>query len=65
VTGQLTRLFHPRQDLWHDHFAWAGAVVVGRTAVGRATVNVLAMNVPARVAARQSLIDAGEFPPEG
>lgn len=62
-TGQLTRLFHPRRDGWGEHFIWSGATVVGRTPVGRTTAYVLAMNHPSRVAARQSLIDAGEFPP--
>jgi hypothetical protein len=61
----LTRLFHPRRDAWEEHFAWSGAEVVGRTPVGRTTVYVLAMNDPRRVAARQALIDAGEFPAAG
>jgi hypothetical protein len=62
-TGLLTRLFHPRHDVWDEHFALSGAEVAGRTAVGRTTAYVLAMNQPGRVAARQALIDAGEFPP--
>jgi hypothetical protein len=24
-TGELTRLFHPRQDRWQDHFRWEGS----------------------------------------
>src|SRR5437868_6679561 len=31
----LTRLFHPRQDRWDDHFAYVGAELVGKTEVGR------------------------------
>jgi hypothetical protein len=37
--------------------------VVGRTAVGRATVVVLAMNDPEAVEVREALIDEGLFPP--
>src|SRR5947209_12875001 len=55
-TGQLTRLFHPRQDRWHDHFRWEGPALVGRTPVGRTTIVVLAINLPIRVAARKALL---------
>jgi hypothetical protein len=37
-------------------------VLVGRTAVGRTTVEVLAMNDPERVALRQELLDQGLLP---
>ncbi|MBL7134484.1 MAG: HNH endonuclease [Phycisphaerae bacterium] len=61
-TGQLTRLFHPRTDVWEEHFEWNGAVLVGRTAVGRATVDVLSINHPSRIEHRQLLIAEGVFP---
>jgi hypothetical protein len=57
----LARLFHPRRDVWGQHFEWNGAVIVGRTDVGRATVAVLAFNNPSRVAARAILIDEGKI----
>ena len=38
------RLFHPRQDRWDEHFERNGVLIVGRTAVGRATVGLLKMN---------------------
>ncbi len=62
-TGKLTPLFHPRTQVWSDHFRWNGPSVAGRTAVGRATVAVLNMNLPDRVALRQMLIADGLFPP--
>lgn len=61
-TGELTRLFHPRRDIWTDHFEWRGAVLAGRTPIGRATIHVLAVNLPAIVAVRQSLIREGSLP---
>lgn len=43
-TDQVTPLFHPRRDLWSDHFSWNGIRIIGRTATGRATVRVLDLN---------------------
>lgn len=43
-TGVLTELFHPRQHRWEDHFAWKGIRILGKTAVGRTTLQVLNMN---------------------
>ncbi len=62
-TRRITRLFHPRRHKWDRHFRWRGPVLVGRSAIGRATVAVLAINLPYRVALRQALIEDGLFPP--
>jgi hypothetical protein len=62
-TKTLTRLFNPRRHKWSRHFRWDGPVLVGRTAVGRTTVYVLAMNLPLRVTLREALMDVGRFPP--
>ena len=59
-SGQLVPLFHPRRDRWADHFAWEGTTVVGRTAVGRATLQLLAMNDWQRVEVRENLQALGE-----
>jgi hypothetical protein len=61
-TAQVVRLYHPRSDLWEEHFRWDGPRLVGRTAIGRATVAVLEVNLPRRVALREALIDDGVFP---
>jgi hypothetical protein len=63
-TKQLTRLFHPRRDVWGEHFRWEGSVIVGLTDVARATISVLAINHPFQTAIRNTLIDEGVFPPE-
>src|SRR3954453_14939983 len=57
LTRKITRLFNPRRDRWARPFAWDGAYLVGKTAVGRTTIVVLAMNHPDAVAVRQSLIE--------
>ena len=61
---QVYRLFHPRHDDWHEHFAWNGPILVGKTEIGRATIQVLWVNAPTRVALRQNLIDESVFPPK-
>ena len=61
-TGRIVRLFHPRRHKWSEHFQWDGPWLVGRTGIGRATIAVLEMNLPHRVALRQSLIEEGLFP---
>jgi len=63
-TGLLTRLFHPRNDVWQEHFRWAGGALVGLTAIGRTTVEVLAINNIYRVAAREVLITSGQWIPD-
>jgi hypothetical protein len=58
--GQLVPLFHPRRDRWEDHFSWDGVVIVGRTPIGRATAELLAMNDWDRVEVRENLQSRGE-----
>lgn len=52
-SGALVRLFHPRRDRWEKHFERNGVVIVGRTAIGRATVALLKMNAADRRRLRQ------------
>jgi hypothetical protein len=56
-TGEVVELFHPRRDRWADHFEWSGADLMGKTAVGRATIQVLAINDPGFRAVRIALRD--------
>jgi hypothetical protein len=43
-TGALTELFPPRRQQWAEHFEWRGVLIVGRTSIGRVTVQVLNLN---------------------
>jgi len=54
LTGELVRLYHPRQDSWHEHFAWEAEKIIGISAIGRATVRVLALNHSRRLELRVS-----------
>lgn len=64
-TGELVALFHPRTQLWREHFTWTddGEHVVGLTASGRATVLALQLNRPALVRARRLWVSVGWHPP--
>jgi hypothetical protein len=64
LEGMHIPLFNPRQDHWTDHFAWDGPVLVGKTSVGKVTIEVLAINLPYRIALRAALIEEGIFPPD-
>ena len=61
-TGQMTRLFHPRQDKWDEHFEWKQGRLIGLTAIGRTTIDVLAINLTYRCELRMALIEEGVFP---
>jgi hypothetical protein len=56
-TGELTQLFHPRNDEWKSHFQWNGAEILPRSPIGRVTVGVLFMNDPELVWLRSTLVD--------
>ena len=61
VTGKLTPLFNPRRHKWSYHFRYEGGVLVGRTPIGRTTVEVLRINLPNLVALRELLMEDGLF----
>jgi hypothetical protein len=48
ISGQIVRLFHPRQDTWEEHFRWRAHELVGKTPEGRATIDVLRINLVSR-----------------
>jgi len=66
VTVRTVRLFHPRRQVWRRHFGWSADFesVVGRTAVGRATMLALEMNHLRVVAIRLLWATLGLHPPE-
>ncbi|MBI1900225.1 MAG: HNH endonuclease [Planctomycetia bacterium] len=60
-TDTLQPLFDPRRDVWNVHFRWDGPILVGNTAIGRATAALLRINLPTRVDYRRSLMRARLF----
>jgi hypothetical protein len=63
VEGKIVPLFNPRQQKWKRHFVWEHTILVGKTKVGIATVNVLSINHESRVMLRENLLFEGRFPP--
>jgi hypothetical protein len=60
-TVDVVQLFNPRVDIWEQHFEVIGAQVLGKTARGRATVDVLLMNAADQLLVRNALIrETGE-----
>jgi hypothetical protein len=63
ATGEITRLYHPRTQLWDEHFALQDDMqIVGLTPEGRTTVRVLQINLKERVEIRQALAEINEYP---
>jgi hypothetical protein len=61
ATGQMVRLFNPREDRWEVYFTFQGGIIEGRMPEGRATAELLRMNDPKRVRTRATLIARGQF----
>ena len=62
-TRVLSRLYHPRQDKWVEHFRWEGPQLFGLSPIGRTTIEVLGINSQDCILLRASLIREGRFPP--
>lgn len=57
-------LFHPRTDVWSDHFEWDDYQLIGKTDVGLITIRLLDLNHKRRIKIRQSEQMFGLFPPQ-
>ena len=66
LTGRTVPLFNPRRQRWQDHFRWIDddlTRIEGKTATGRATVELLPMNSRRAVQIRRWLMFVGLHPP--
>lgn len=63
ANGEVARLFHPRRDVWHQHFVLRDEFIEPLTAEGRATARLLQFNTETRRMERQVLILAGGLLP--
>ena len=52
-TRSLVPLFNPRRHKWERHFRWDGALLIGRTRIGRVTIVLLNTNDPFRTELRE------------
>lgn len=64
-TGEQVSLFHPRKQSWAEHFRWNDDLtrIIGKTAIGRATIEALYLNRVELVSLRRILHAVGEHPP--
>ena len=63
LTEEPTRLYNPRVQNWDDHFELNVDIsIAGLTAAGRATTEVLRMNLPRRVFERYEAWMRGAYP---
>jgi hypothetical protein len=62
---ELVRLFNPRTQRWDEHFVYDRdrATIIGKTPIGRATVETLKMNLTLSVELRRELVALGVYPP--
>jgi hypothetical protein len=66
-TGEDVALFNPRNQRWHEHFAWSadGLRILGKTPAGRATVALLKLDSdPDAILVRSYWVEAGWHPPK-
>jgi len=63
-SNSKVQFFHPRQNLWREHFQidTEAGMVMGITAVGKVTAENLKMNSAAQVVARKLWIRLDLFP---
>jgi HNH endonuclease len=61
VSNTTVSLFNPRQDIWKEQFAWNEdfSSIIGQTAKGRATIDLLQLNRLGLVNIRKALAAFG------
>lgn len=62
LTNELTPLYNPRTDSWHNHFFLDENHIIAKTAVGRVTVHILNLNDRERLQDRAGLLQLGRYP---
>lgn len=66
LTGQKVPLYHPRKDVWEEHFAWSSdfTEMVGLLPTGRATIEAIKLNRISIRNLRAALRVIGKHPPK-
>lgn len=65
VSKEPCRLYHPRLDDWYQHFEWDDdeIIIIGKTAVGKTTLDLLKLNRESNINQRSLLRLVGLHPP--
>lgn len=56
-TGEMVRLFHPRNDRWEEHFRRREERIEGISEIGRTTAELLQFNSPINLLQRRSILE--------
>lgn len=65
LSNRKVKLFNPRKQNWKRHFDFINGIeIVGKTAVGRVTVEALRLNSRIAITVRKNWLIAGWYPPE-
>jgi hypothetical protein len=66
ITRLIFPLFNPRIMIWNDHFMWdkTSTIIVGKTPIGRATIEALKLNRKEVRNLRFALVAIGIHPPK-
>ena len=59
---RLVRLFHPREDVWTEHFRLSSARILPLTDAAEATIQLLGLNASDRLILRRTLVKARRYP---
>ena len=64
ASREETLLFNPRKDAWSEHFDFdSGSFqLLGRTPIGRATIDLLRINTSYQIEARKYWVEADLYP---
>jgi HNH endonuclease len=65
ISSESAPLYHPRQQVWIEHFAWSkdGLEIIGITPTGRATIDAINLNRSGVKNIRRLLMMANLHPP--
>jgi len=61
--SDIVRFFHPRKDVWNEHFEIMEGVIYGKTPIGKSTVKIFLFNEVERIIERKLLIEGGFLKP--
>jgi hypothetical protein len=65
ITNEFIPFFHPRKDIWTEHFAWSEdfTLIIPLTKKGEVTLKALKMNREQVVNWRTAVLSIGKHPP--
>jgi len=59
---ELIRFYHPRKDVWQEHFELENGLIQPLTNIGEVTAKILKFNDVDRIIERRLLIEFGRYP---